>query len=39
MKDNREALSQIGVTLANHFDCVYYVDINTGNCLQVDTSR
>ena len=31
MVDNREALSQMGVTLANHFDCVFYVDIETGN--------
>ncbi len=31
MKDDREALSQMGITLANHFDCVYYVDIKTGN--------
>ncbi|MCR5098184.1 MAG: diguanylate cyclase [Lachnospiraceae bacterium] len=29
MEDNREALSQIGITLANHFDCVYYVNIET----------
>ncbi len=31
MNGNREALSQIGITLANHFDCVYYVDIKTSN--------
>ena len=31
MKDNYEALSQIGITLANHFDCVYYIDIETGS--------
>ncbi len=31
MKDNQEALSQIGITLAKHFDCVYYVDIETGS--------
>ncbi len=31
MKDNREALSQMGITLANHFDCVHYIDIKTGN--------
>ncbi|MBR4344227.1 MAG: diguanylate cyclase [Lachnospiraceae bacterium] len=31
MKDNREALSQIGITLAKHFDCVYYVDVDTGS--------
>ena len=31
MNNNREALSQIGITLANHFDCVYYVDVKTGN--------
>ncbi len=26
-----EELSQIGITLANHFACVYYVDIETGS--------
>ena len=31
MNSNREELSQIGITLANHFDSVYYVDIKTGN--------
>ncbi len=31
MIDNREALSQMGITLANHFDCVYYVNIETGS--------
>ncbi len=31
MGENQEALSQMGITLANHFDCVYYVDIVTGS--------
>ena len=31
MKENHEELSQIGITLANHFACVYYVDIDTGS--------
>ena len=31
MKDDHEELSQIGITLANHFACVYYVDIETGS--------
>lgn len=30
MEGNSEAFSQIGSTLANHFDCVYYVDVKTG---------
>ena len=31
MKDDHEALSQMGLALANHFACVYYVDIETGS--------
>jgi diguanylate cyclase (GGDEF)-like protein len=31
MRDNYVALSQIGITLAKHFDCVCYVDIDTNN--------
>ena len=27
MKDDHEALSQMGLALVNHFACVYYVDI------------
>ena len=31
MKDDHEALSQMGLALVNHFACVYYVDIETGS--------
>ena len=31
MKDNQEALNQIALTLAHHFDSLYYVDIKSGN--------
>ena len=31
MKDDHEALSQMGLALVNHFVCVYYVDIETGS--------
>lgn len=31
MKDDHEALNQMGLALANHFACVYYVDIETGS--------
>ena len=31
MKDDHEALSQMGLALANHFARVYYVDIETGS--------
>ena len=31
MKEDHGELSQIGITLANHFACVYYVDIETGS--------
>ncbi|MCR4762604.1 MAG: diguanylate cyclase [Lachnospiraceae bacterium] len=31
MKEDHDELSQIGITLANHFACVYYVDIETGS--------
>ena len=30
MKNNQEALNQIALTLAHHFDSLYYVDINSG---------
>ena len=30
MINNYEAFSQIAMTLANHFDCLYYVDIESG---------
>ena len=31
MKDDHEALSQMGLALVNHFACAYYVDIETGS--------
>ena len=31
MKDDHEALSQMGLALVKHFACVYYVDIETGS--------
>ena len=31
MKDDHEALSQMGLALVNRFACVYYVDIETGS--------
>lgn len=31
MKDNMEAINQIAITLAHHFDSLYYVDIKSGN--------
>lgn len=31
MKDDKEALSQIALTLAHHFDSLYYIDIESGN--------
>ena len=31
MKEDHEALSQMGLALVNHFACVYYVDIETGS--------
>ena len=30
MKENQEALNQIALTLAHHFDSLYYVDIKSG---------
>ena len=31
MKYEQQNLSQLAITLINHFDSVYYVDINTGH--------
>ncbi len=31
MKENEEGFSQVAITLIEHYDCVYYVDINTGH--------
>ena len=31
MKDDKEALSQIALTLTHHFDSLYYIDIESGN--------
>ena len=31
MKDNQEALKQIALTLAHHFDSLYYVEVESGN--------
>ena len=31
MEKNEEGFSQVAITLIEHYDCVYYVDINTGN--------
>lgn len=31
MKDNQEALKQIALTLAHHFDSLFYVDIDSGS--------
>lgn len=31
MDKSQEGFSQVAITLINHYDCVYYVDIETGN--------
>ena len=31
MDKSKEGFSQVAITLIDHYDCVYYVDINTGN--------
>ena len=31
MKDNQESLKQIALTLAHHFDSLYYVEVESGN--------
>ena len=30
MSEKPEEFSQVAITLINHYNCVYYVDINSG---------